>query len=67
MPLKAPYPYLYYNPSDLRDKKVIVIANLKPTKLMGLISEGMLLAARKGKNLRILTIDGDIDDGAKVS
>jgi len=57
----------YYNPQDLIGKKIIVIANLKPVKLMGVESQGMLLAAQSEGKLRLLTVDGDIDAGAKIS
>jgi len=57
----------YYNPQDLIGKKIIVVANLKPVKLMGVESQGMLLAAQSEGKLRLLTVDGDIDAGAKIS
>ncbi len=57
----------YYSPEDLVGKLIIVVANLKPRKLMGLESRGMLLAARYGEDLRLLTVDGDIKPGAKIS
>jgi len=56
----------YYKPSDLINKKVIVLANLKPRKLMGKISEGMVLAAKDGSSLRLLSVDG-VKNGAKIS
>ena len=40
----------YYNPSDLIGKKVVVVTNLKPVKLRGVLSEGMILAASDGKD-----------------
>ena len=61
----------FYEPAQMIGKKVIVVANLKPVKLRGAISEGMILAASlgKGKNeiLNLVTVDGDIADGAGVS
>ena len=45
---------------------MIVVANLKPATLFGVTSEGMLLAARRGKRLSLLTVDGDIPSGAAV-
>ncbi|PLV56125.1 methionine--tRNA ligase [Thermotoga sp. SG1] len=57
----------YYEPEDLVGKIIIVVANLKPAKLMGIESQGMLLAAKSGDTLRLLTVDGDIAPGAKVS
>ena len=57
----------FYSPEELIGKKIIVVANLKPAKLMGIKSNGMLLAAKDEENLRLLTIDGDIKPGSKVS
>ncbi len=57
----------YYRPEDLQGKKVVVVTNLEKKKLMGEYSEGMILAADDGKgNVKILTVDGDIEDGARV-
>ncbi|MBR5840893.1 MAG: hypothetical protein IKZ84_20315, partial [Victivallales bacterium] len=47
-------------------KTIIVIANLKPAILRGIESNGMLLAAKKGKTLRLVTTDGEIASGASV-
>ena len=54
----------YYQPEELVGKKVIVVANLKPKKLRGLESKGMLLFADDGKKLSIVTTDAD--DGSSV-
>lgn len=56
-----------YTPEDLIDKQIVFIANLKPAKLMGVASEGMLLAAIKGKKMALITPDTDIAAGASVS
>jgi len=56
-----------YTPETLLGKKVAVVSNLKPAVLMGLKSEGMLLAAKMGDKLELLTINGDIEDGATIS
>lgn len=58
----------HYEPNALIGKKVIVVANLKPAKLMGLESHGMLLAAtdEQGK-LSILTVEHDIAEGSVVT
>lgn len=58
---------LYYKPEELIGKTVVVVSNLKPAKLMGLDSEGMLLAAKEGGKLRLLTTDGEMNDGLKIS
>jgi methionyl-tRNA synthetase len=57
----------HYTPESLVGKLVIVVANLKPATIRGIPSQGMVLAAKKGKVLRLLTIDGDLPSGAPVS
>ncbi len=57
----------YYSPEELVGKLIIVVANLKPAKLMGIESRGMLLAAKKDGQLKLLTVSGDIEPGAKIS
>ncbi|MBR9676081.1 methionine--tRNA ligase [Candidatus Woesearchaeota archaeon] len=47
----------YYKPKDLLGKKVVVVTNLLPTKLRGVLSEGMLLAADDKKNVGVLVAD----------
>ena len=58
---------LYYKAEDLIGKKVIVVYNLKPAKLRGIESHGMLLAAKGESDLRLLTVDGELEEGAVVS
>lgn len=55
----------YYKPEELVGKKVIVVANLKPVKLRGEESCGMILAAESGDQLTLLT--AEIESGAQVS
>jgi methionyl-tRNA synthetase len=57
----------HYKPEDLVGRQVVVVANLKPATLMGERSEGMVLAASKGKSLVLLQPGADIASGAKVS
>ena len=57
----------FYPAEELSGKKIIIIANLQKAEIRGVESQGMLLAASKGKKLRLLTIDGDIPVGAKIS
>ena len=57
----------HYKPEDLIGKSIVVVDNLKPSKLMGIESQGMLLAAKHGKELKIVTVDGAIDSGAEVN
>jgi methionyl-tRNA synthetase len=55
-----------YKPEDLVGRKIPVLVNLKPVKLMGVTSEAMLLATDKKKGLTLLTFDGDAKVGAKI-
>jgi methionine--tRNA ligase beta chain len=56
-----------YLPEDLVNKKIIIVANLEPRKLMGLESQGMLLAASTETEGPVLLIpDLSIDAGAEV-
>jgi methionyl-tRNA synthetase len=57
----------HYTPADLVGKKVVVVANLEPAKLMGVQSQGMLLAGSAGGTLGVLTPERDLPPGAKVS
>jgi len=56
----------HYKPEDLIGKKVVIVANLKPAKLMGIESQGMLLAAVKDEKLTIITTLGEIESGSQV-
>ena len=57
----------YYTPEELVGKKIIFLVNLKPAKFAGQVSEGMLLAAEKGKKLALLSVDREISNGANVT
>ncbi|MCP3965041.1 MAG: methionine--tRNA ligase [Lentisphaerae bacterium] len=56
----------FYSPEDIIGKVVVVVANLKPAKIRGVESQGMLLAAKTGKDLKIVTVDGEFPSGATV-
>ncbi|MBU4484170.1 methionine--tRNA ligase [bacterium] len=56
----------HYDANDLIGKKVVVVANLKPIKLRGVESHGMLLAASGNEQLSIVTPLNDIPVGSKV-
>ena len=56
-----------YQPADLVGKTIVVVANLKPAKLMGIESQGMLLAAGTADGLALLSVDGHPLPGAKIS
>jgi methionyl-tRNA synthetase len=57
----------HYAPADLVGKKVVIVANLEAAKLMGVESNGMVLAASTGGALAVLTLDRDLPAGAKVT
>jgi methionyl-tRNA synthetase len=57
----------WYAPEELAGKKVIIVANLKPVKLRGIESQGMILAAEDADgNLSISALDRDIASGSEV-
>jgi methionyl-tRNA synthetase len=58
----------YYNPDDLVGRKVVVFVNLKPVKLRGIESQGMVLAAvdETTDTVSLLTIDQDAPIGARI-
>ncbi|MEZ0323984.1 MAG: methionine--tRNA ligase [Hydrogenothermaceae bacterium] len=57
----------YYKPEEVIGKYVIVLANLKPRKIFGIESYGMLLAAKDGERLTLLTVDKEVGVGSPVS
>lgn len=56
----------HYTPEELVGKKVIVVANLKPAKIMGVESQGMVLAGSLDTALELVTLD-DLPAGAEIS
>ncbi|KPJ76394.1 MAG: methionyl-tRNA synthetase [Deltaproteobacteria bacterium SG8_13] len=56
-----------YEPAELVGKQVIVVANLKPAKLMGILSNGMLLAAVDGDRVTLATLDREATPGTRLS
>ena len=56
----------HYTPESLIGKTIVVVANLAPAKIRGVDSYGMLLAAKSGKTLRLVTLDGDVPPGVQV-
>lgn len=56
----------HYSPEELVGKKVILVANLKPAKLRGIVSQGMILAASQGELLEVLTAEKELPSGAQV-
>ncbi|MCP4632939.1 MAG: methionine--tRNA ligase subunit beta, partial [candidate division Zixibacteria bacterium] len=57
----------HYKPEDLPGKKIVVLTNLKPVKIRGVESNGMLLAAKDKNGLSVLTVDKDTLVGSSVS
>jgi methionine--tRNA ligase beta chain len=57
----------WYTEEDLRGKVIAVLMNLKPAKIFGQWSYGMLLAAEVGEDLALLTVDREIANGARVT
>lgn len=55
-----------YKPEELVGKKIVIVANLKPVKLMGVESRGMLLATDATEGLTTLAFDRDAKTGAKI-
>lgn len=58
---------LYYSPEEMIGKKVMVLVNLKPATLAGVVSEGMLLCAEDAEgNLALVTPERDMPAGAEI-
>ena len=47
----------HYSPEDMVGKKLILVANLKPVTLRGVVSQGMILAAEDGEDLKLASVD----------
>jgi len=56
----------HYAPQDLVGRRVVIVANLRPRKLMGLESQGMVLAASDADGLSILGVDRDVAPGSSA-
>ena len=57
----------HYEPKDLIGRRVVVVANLKSTKLRGVESQGMILCAADEQDLDLVSINKDMKDGTAVS
>jgi len=55
-----------YTPEELMNKTIVIVANLKPAKLMGIESQGMLLAASNGDLLAVATFDRETKAGNRI-
>lgn len=58
----------YYKKDELKNKKIIVVVNLAPRKLLGITSQGMLLAASNSDHTKVILLspEKDIEAGSKV-
>ncbi len=56
----------YYTPEELVGKKVVLVANLKPAKLRGVESQGMILCGECGDNVRLVEPDQSLPEGSKI-
>jgi methionyl-tRNA synthetase len=55
-----------YAPEDLVGKQIVIVSNLKPAKIMGILSNGMLLAAVEGDRVTLATVDGEVKPGTRL-
>ena len=58
----------FYTPEEMVGKQVVVVANLRPAKLRGIRSEGMILCASDAKDstLKLITVEPGVEDGADI-
>ena len=57
----------FYSPEELVQKMIVVVTNLKPATIFGIESNGMLLAAKNGKTLTLMTIDSEkVSSGMRI-
>ena len=58
----------HYSQKELKGKKIIIVSNLEPRKMKGILSEGMLLAAVSNghENISLLTLDKDMENGTRI-
>ncbi|MCS7128966.1 MAG: methionine--tRNA ligase subunit beta [Sulfolobales archaeon] len=57
---------LWYKPHELVGKQVAVVVNMQPRKMLGFISEGMILAADTANGPVLLTVEKSVEPGSKV-
>ena len=55
-----------YGAQDMVGKTVIIVANLKPAKLRGVLSQGMILAVGDNPDIALLSVNKDVPDGGIV-
>lgn len=57
----------YYTPEEMIGKKVVLVANLKPAKLRGVLSEGMILCGESDGKVKLIEPDASLKEGSKIS
>ena len=57
----------YYTPEYMVGKTVVIVKNLKPVKLKGILSEGMILCASNGKDVVFVSPEKEIESGSGVN
>ena len=56
----------HYSPEELLNKRVVIVDNLQPATIRGVVSQGMLLAAQDGETLSLIVPERPIAPGSKV-
>ena len=58
----------FYSPEEMVGRQVVLVSNLKPAKLRGIRSEGMILCASdaQDKTLKLVTVEPGVEDGADI-
>jgi len=56
----------FYSKEEMKGKTIIIVANLKPKKMAGILSQGMLLAAEHEEKVSLLTLDKELPAGSKI-
>ena len=56
----------WYTPEEMIGKKVVIVANLAPRKMRGVVSEGMILASSVGDDAKVVFIDSDVPAGSRI-
>ena len=57
----------YYPPEELVGKQLVIVENLEPATIRGVESRGMILAAKSGETLSLVTLDRPVSPGSPVS
>ncbi|WP_340694790.1 methionine--tRNA ligase subunit beta [Hydrogenobacter thermophilus] len=57
----------HYTPEEVIGKKILLLANLKPRKILGIESQGMVLALSDGERLSLIVPDREVAEGTRVS